>query len=71
MAPEWRAANSGEVIGTGDKASGYDGQLPISSAVKIFSPRGVIRAPTGTNRIADANPGAGLGGKVQHTKDLL
>jgi hypothetical protein len=59
VAPEWRAANSSEVIWTGDKASGYNGQLPISSAVKIFSPRGVIRAPTGMNLIAGANPGAG------------
>jgi hypothetical protein len=35
------------------------GWLPVSSTVKIFSPRVVIRAPMGMNRIADANLGAG------------
>jgi hypothetical protein len=64
--------NSGEVIWTGDKASGYGGQLPISSTVKIFSPRGVIRAPTGMNRIDDVNPGARVAdSKVHCTNDLL
>jgi hypothetical protein len=32
-----QAANSSDGISTGRGASGYDGQLTISSAVKIFS----------------------------------
>jgi hypothetical protein len=44
----------------------------VSSTVKIFSPRGVIRAPMGTNRIAGVNPGVGVdGGKVHCTCDLI
>jgi hypothetical protein len=67
-----QAANSGEAILTGREASGYDGQPLVSSTVKIFSPRGVIQAPVGKNRITDANPGAGVaGGKMHYTCDLI
>ena len=72
MAIARQAANFGEAIWTGREASGYGGQPLVSSTVKIFSPQGVIRAPMGTNRIASANPGAGVaGGKVHYTSDLL
>jgi hypothetical protein len=72
MAIARQVANSGEAIWTGREASGYCGQPMVSSAVKIFSPRGVIRTPVGTNRIAGANPGAGVaGGKVHCTCDLI
>jgi hypothetical protein len=67
-----QAANSGEAIWTDREASGYGGQPLVSSAVKIFSPQSVIRPPKGTNRIADANPGAVVaGGKVHCTCDLI
>jgi hypothetical protein len=67
-----QVANSGEAIWTGREASGYGGQPLVSSAVNIFSPRGVIQAPVDTNRIADVNPGAGvIGGKVHCTCDLI
>jgi hypothetical protein len=42
------------------------------SAVKIFSPRGVIRAPVSMNHLAGMNPGAGVAdGKVRCTCDLV
>jgi hypothetical protein len=46
------------VISTGRGASGYDGQLTASSAVKIFSPSVVIRTPEHTNRNTDEDHGA-------------
>jgi hypothetical protein len=68
VAIAWQVANSGKAIWTSREASGYGGQHLVSSMVKIFSPRCVIRAPPGTNRIAGANPGAGVtGGKVHCT----
>jgi hypothetical protein len=67
-----QVANSGEAIWTGREASGYGGQPLVSSMVKIFSPRCVIWAPMGTNRIAGANQGAGVtGGKVHCTCNLI
>jgi hypothetical protein len=43
-----------------------------SSAVKIFSPRDVIRAPVSTNHLASVNPDAGVaGGKLHCTCDLI
>jgi hypothetical protein len=66
----WRTSGKqptpARIISAGRRASGYGGQHPTSSAVRSFSPRVVIRAPMGTNRIADANPGAGVtGSEVQ------
>jgi hypothetical protein len=48
------------------RASGYGGQHPTSSTVRSFSPRVVIRASMGTNRIAGANPGVRVTGGEVH-----
>jgi hypothetical protein len=37
-----------------------------SSAVEIFSPRDVIRAPVSTNHLAGVNPGAGVADSKVH-----
>jgi hypothetical protein len=60
VASEWQAADSGEVTWTGCRASGYGGQLTVSSMVKIFSLSVVIRTPESTNR----STGEDLGAKI-------
>jgi hypothetical protein len=57
--PGGKRQTPARVILTGRGASGYDGQLTVSSAVKIFSPSAVIHTPECMNRNADEDHGAG------------
>jgi hypothetical protein len=56
--PGGKRQTPARVISTGRGASGYDGQLTASSAVKIFSPSAIIHTPEHTNRNADEDHGA-------------
>jgi hypothetical protein len=68
-----QAADSGEVTWTSRRASGYGGQLMVSSTVKIFSLPVVIRTPESTNHSAREDRGVKItgGGALNLTFDSV